>query len=368
MNQRRQRVEAQAAKQTGAGVRHYLHFCRRAQLGGDVAPARGKMIQQVKLWLQDAPQAYCYKGVHKKAISTGSMKTYLSHVDTWWTKRKQEPKGSITRHPEVKLQMRILEGDFKCADKQVHGLTFEHLQAIVAGCRALPKSIGPLLEAAFTTAWFGLLRPSEYMLTPQHPEFDRARHLRAGDIEFRLEGKRLELGSNTQPDAMRLNVKQSKTDSTRLGANLTIGATGKDVCAVKATWAFMNLHKPPRDGPAFSTIGPIRYGSMLKALRSLIPTQPQLYGLHSFRVGGAQAMALAGIPLLTIMAHGRWKTSESVTRYIETPEGVANEMVPHMTATSRQRAHVTQRTARWNWHTQPEGELVLPLFPNQREQ
>ena len=50
-------------------------------------------------------------------------------------------------------------------------------------------------------------------------------------------------------------------------------------------------------------------------------------------------MALAGAPLMAIMAHGRWKTTESVARYVENPEHVATQLAARMatTAAARQR-------------------------------
>ena len=69
-------------------------------------------------------------------------------------------------------------------------------------------------------------------------------------------------------------------------------------------------------GPLFPGL---KYASMLRILRKLLKKDTELYGMHSFRVGGAQAMALAGRSFQYIMAKGRWKSVESVTRYVETP-------------------------------------------------
>ncbi len=63
------------------------------------------------------------------------------------------------------------------------------------------------------------------MLTPLHKDFDRTRHLRAGDIAFHKRGVRVHVGSGDVPDSMPVCVKQSKTDSSRLGANLVVGWT-----------------------------------------------------------------------------------------------------------------------------------------------
>ena len=43
------------------------------------------------------------------------------------------------------------------------------------------------------------------------------------------------------------------------------------------------------------------------------------YGGHRFRIGAAQALALAGRPIEYVMALGRWRCVESVLTYVETP-------------------------------------------------
>ena len=70
--------------------------------------------------------------------------------------------------------------------------------------------------------------------------------------------------------------------------------------------------------------------------------------MHSFRVGGAQAMALAGRSFEYIMAKGRWKHLESVIRYVETPM--------HIRARDSQMMTQAQRTAPGNIATQVWGE------------
>ena len=54
-------------------------------------------------------------------------------------------------------------------------------------------------------------------------------------------------------------------------------------------------------------------------LRGAGETQLKNFGGHSFRIGGAQAPALAGRSTPYIMAMGRWKCVESVLTYVETP-------------------------------------------------
>ena len=102
-----------------------------------------------------------------------------------------------------------------------------------------------MLPAAYALAWFALLRPTEYMLTPLHSSFDHTRHLRAGDITFWRGGTQLHDYEGGTPDRMLVNVKQSKTDWARLGARLVVGETGTRHCPVKYMWNYMRTTAPP---------------------------------------------------------------------------------------------------------------------------
>ena len=97
-----------------------------------------------------------------------------------------------------------------------------------------------------------------------------------------------------------------------------LGRTGDDTCPVKCMCEWFQASNVQPDEPLFKGM---TYSTMLPTLRDLVPPErePKLYGLHSFRVGGAQAMAIAGRSAEYIMARGRWKAIESVLRYVQTP-------------------------------------------------
>jgi hypothetical protein len=217
-----------------------------------------------------------------------------------------------------------------------------------------------MLRAAYTLAWFALLRPTEYMLTPLHNRFDESRHMRAGDVTFWLGDNQLQPGDTRTPDRMRVNVKQSKTDASRLGANVVVGSTHTAECPVWAMWTYIGAWRPKSTGPLFPGL---RYATMMKTTRHLLGEDSELYGMHSFRVGGAQAMALAGCSAVYIMSRGRWKCVESVSRYVEATESVKAADSAEMAKTARQRATGNRTDSWWKKHTQPEGERLLPQYP-----
>lgn len=45
-----------------------------------------------------------------------------------------------------------------------------------------------------------------------------------------------------------------------------------------------------------------------------------MYGLHSFRSGGATAAALSGVPDRVFKKHGRWKSDMAKDRYVREDE------------------------------------------------
>jgi hypothetical protein len=343
---------------TRSGFNHYMRFCKRTGRDNNVAPAHHHMADNIVAWMADAVQEYTdpTTGKLKKRLSTSSLPTYLSHIDHWYSIETGAPRGLLQRNIEVTRHRKLITASYWSARRQVHGITYEKLEKLVDATRQLERSTGELLRAAYTLAWFALLRPTEYMLTPLHNSFDRTRHLRAGDVTFWSGQTQLQPGDQGRPDRMIINIKQSKTDSSRLGANLVVGTTGTAYCPVRAMWIYKQNKKPTKPGPLFPGL---KYSTMLKTTRHLIGEDSSLYGMHSFRVGGAQAMALAGSSGTYIMSRGRWKNIESVSRYVEATEEIKAADSAAMAKTAQQRAE-EQSTISWGRHALSERESLLP--------
>jgi hypothetical protein len=316
------------------------------------------MAKHIIAWMADAVQTYVdpTSGKTKRALSTSSIPTYLSHIDHWYSLETRAPRGLLQRNIEVTRHRKLIASTYWSARKQVHGITYEKLTKLMANTRNLDQRTGELLRAAYSLAWFALLRPTEYLLTPLHHKFDRTRHLRAGDVTFWAGRAEVKAGSQGRPDRMIINIKQSKTDSSRLGAILVVGVTGTDCCPVRAMWTYLKNKKPKQTGPLFPGL---KYSTMLKTTRHLLGNDSNLYGMHSFRVGGAQAMALAGSSATYIMSRGRWKNIESVSRYVEAPEEIKAADSAAMAKTAQQRAE-ERPTISWGRHTLSERESLLP--------
>ena len=79
---------------------------------------------------------------------------------------------------------------------------------------------------------------------------------------------------------------------------------------------------------------PVGYRQLLNEVKRQtknIGLDPQLYGAHSFRIGGSQALAAAGRSITYIMSYGRWRCTESVLRYVKTPLHIRMLDAHHMT-------------------------------------
>jgi hypothetical protein len=315
-NQQQARTNPLFAARSGIG--HYLRFCERIGEEDDVAPDISTMTTRLAMWMQDAPQQYVFGGKLKKRISSSTITQYLSHIDTWWAYTTEQPKCMLSKQADIIAQRREVTASARSAQRQVHGFTAKVLKRMNRKAASFPAEARDMIRSAHTLAWFAMLRPTEYMTTPQHLQFDCTKHMRARDIQLFENDTELHATSTRTATHMVINVKQSKTDHQRMGAGLTLGATttDPDICPVRSMQTYLRARNPPKEGPLY--LG-LTYRTMLKTTRKLIKHHPELYGLHSFRVGGAQAMAIAGRSFAYIMAKGRWKHIESVIRYVETP-------------------------------------------------
>ena len=353
---------AAKSKRQNSGINHYKKFCSRAGYK-DLTPAADEMRARILLWMMDAPRSYRdAQSCIKKEISPQSIATYLSRIDQWYAETTRQSLGTLSRYPEIKQMKHFLSANFKCRDQQVHGITFEILEKIVAAASQHEPDVAHMLAASYTLAFYAMLRPTEYMLTPLHNKFDETRHMRACDVTFYRGSARLLLTGNIRPDRYTINIKQSKADPDRIGANPTIGATRTATCPVAAMWDYFQHTRPKPEGPLFGNraAAPLQYKSALKVLRMHIGPTGHLYGLHSFRVGGAQALALAGRSVFYIMGRGRWKTTESVSRYVAPPSDTQCSDAVAMSTTAEQRKRTARPQKGEAWHTHLEGGRVLP--------
>ena len=182
-----------------------------------------------------------------------------------------------------------------------------------------------MLAAAFSLAFYGFLRISEFTL-PSLYRFDARVHASAASICWGRE-------------YFTFHIRQSKTDQCSHGQRIRIPRVGGPLCpyATMARYtAGRVLMKPPNCTPLFNfTSGqPLTRPICLSHLRRLLRKAhypAESFNTHSFRIGAATSAAQSGLSSTTIKRLGRWRSS-AYRRYIR----------PHHPALQ----HATARLAR----------------------
>ena len=170
-----------------------------------------------------------------------------------------------------------------------------------------------MLWAACCMCYFGFLRSGE-VCTPSDTQYDPSTHLAFTDIS---------VDSNEHTSCIAVKIKASKTDPFRQGVTVYLGATGTNLCPVKAILAYIAV-RGSAPGPFFHFnngrfLTRDRLVKELRAALSKAHLDPDLYAGHSFRIGAATVAHAQGIDDSMIMTLGRWK-SNAYQRYIKIPQ------------------------------------------------
>ena len=163
-----------------------------------------------------------------------------------------------------------------------------------------------IFRAAFSLAYFGILRVSEFAASIP---VDETKLLRYSNITFSP--------NQTNPDLMQLHLLASKTDIFRKGITLPIPCVCKEsqVCAVHEMINLFSIkpisqssQEPLFIFPNGTLLNRKTVSNMLSALTEKCGLPANRYKAHSFRKGAASTLAAAGIPDSTIQTMGRWST------------------------------------------------------------
>ncbi|XP_055345784.1 uncharacterized protein LOC129593478 [Paramacrobiotus metropolitanus] len=155
--------------------------------------------------------------------------------------------------------------------------------------------------AAFTMAFAGLLRVSEYT-APSPASYSTARTLLFNDIALTA-------------DVITVSLKTTKTDQYSHGYKLLLRKTGRSVCPVRAlaTYAASRLELGSKREPLFilSSRAYLTRQDVDRTLKHLLCPLPEhhRYGTHSFRIGGTTTAAVGGSSDKEIQRLGRWKSN-----------------------------------------------------------
>ena len=286
--------------------------------------------------------------------SLGTIKQYRGAVRTFYVERKLpgptiDPTTYLSA-VEPLTAMRAIKRKLRGQGRARFPVTRSMMQragALLTFCpTALSPTPGPLLNvnvrAAMTLAWFGLLRCAE--LTVSTEKFQSSRHVARSHVSF--------LPSIENPEMIEVVIPDAKVDPdplVRQGFLLRLHRTGTDLCPVQAMVDLFradpstDLNRPLFD---FRTVAeraalapprPARkrfakHVSQVLAAAGFDDTVDgkRVITTHSFRCGGAMALAQAQVATHVIQLAGRWRSSAHmfyITQPVETLRRLTARMV-----------------------------------------
>jgi hypothetical protein len=318
------------------GTRYYLKLCRRMGITttAEAFPTDpDDMTENLRMMMVDCVIQYTLTNdegqlTTKTPVAVNTATTYVREAARFWQSRGSQ-RPELHSRDIMKATAKTLRNALPQDGKQKHGLTAANVTDMIA---AATRIWGPNSKeaAAWALKFVGLMRPGELVTTPAHPTYAVYRHPSVGCLRFFDSlGKIVsphEDGAN--PTGFSFTIKTSKTDSDRLTKDVVVGITGHTLCAVSLMWRYLK-HRGPcgpheplfanNNGSAWSYAQMRRAMTASLTLAGMPADQQRNIGGHSFRIGGAQALALARKPAAYIMAYGRWRCMQSLLRYIETP-------------------------------------------------
>ena len=164
-----------------------------------------------------------------------------------------------------------------------------------------------MLSAAFTLAFHGFLRVSEFTMPP-HTRFNPRFHPVTSHVALHRR-------------YFTFFIPRSKTDQFHRGHTIRLSrSTQPPICPVRHMRAYMRTMRQTPPGPlfTFSDGRPLTRRMCLHYLRRSLKHSghnPQHYNTHSFRIGAATTAAHEGATESTIQHLGRWRSS-AVKAYI----------------------------------------------------
>ncbi len=270
-------------KAYGTGIRKFIHFCT---------------LFHVCNPLPVSPQLLCYYSAYLATLglAPSTIKSYLAAVRHLQIAEGFPEPGQYASLAKLRL---VATGIQKEASRPPH-------------IRLPADQDTIMLWAACCIAFFGFFRIGE-LTTPSDNSFDPRVHLSFGELA---------IVNPQNPSAVRIHLKQSKTDQLRKGIDVFVGRTNDDLCPVAAMLAYVAV-RGGGPGPLFR----FRNGKPLTRDRFVTRVRQALQSLglagrdysgHSFRIGAATTAAARGIPNSTIQRLGRWR-SNAFLGYIQTP-------------------------------------------------
>ena len=287
-------LRASTRRAYSTGQRRWLQFA--AQRGFSAFPLTETAVT---LWVTDLA----------RSLAPTTVDSYLSA-----TLRLARELGYPCERPQFQMLSDVLQGirNVKSASfREVRRPLTCKVLAAVQPQLDMRTGNGRMLWAAMTLGTLGLLRSGEFALDETESVLS-PKLLRVDSVRFEhAQGSAL----------MRVRLRDTKTDRARVGVTVTVGPTGRHVCAVTAMASYLSERSAalPADPLfVFEDDSILRRRSLVRLLKVLLSNagvDSSLYAGHSFRIGGATDLASRGVPDHEIQAAGRW-TSDAFKRYV----------------------------------------------------
>ena len=213
-----------------------------------------------------------------------------------------------------------------------------------ATTRGETKVNAVMLRAALLTAWFFMMRASEYC---ESGPLNKEMILRGVDVKLTKDGEEVQ---NGEANEVTVQFRKTKSDQEAFGSCKTMGSTGTPfLCPVEALLDYKKV-APARfcGGEAWMPLFRWANGSMLKRLevQEILQRAARAEGLpadrflsHSLRIGGASALFQVSADVELVKRMGRW-SSAAVQRYLHDGGHVLKQLSTKM-ANVDQRIHYT---------------------------
>ncbi len=163
-----------------------------------------------------------------------------------------------------------------------------------------------MFSAAFSLAFFGLLRISEFTSTLRS----------TSSLNKQIQIQDVTIKNN----AIKMLIRWSKTQQRGNPVNLTIPAIGKTHCPVANLAKYLNIRPRCNNNNLFihsnhSSLSSYQFKQVLNKALEFSGISNVHIRSHSFRIGGASYFSQKGVSQEKIMKLGRWK-SHAFKRYI----------------------------------------------------
>lgn len=246
-----------------------------------------------------------------KHTSYISIASYVSSVRVWCRTHGRPDPGidPTTDKPDLTYfnYCRALKRKMAGTKKRREPLTLSQLDTIIKIIQnelVCPTHVGQNLQAAITTAFFLMLRISEY--TAKEGKHEIGVTASRSDVVF--------FPSQEKPDGFTLTIHKSKTDQFRVGAKLTVCTIpNSHLCPVTAMKNLFDNQPAEPSAPLFN-FGPAteptshraKFIQWFTTILTYAGISTNEIKPHSLRSGGATAYLAAGIDTYVIQKMGRW--------------------------------------------------------------